>query len=798
MEWHLIYRDEARMKALADNGTLRLDPTGFNIFLEIRKTGEPKAAGGICSSCPPLPPRQRPFQKTAYDEADRKTRVRYLKVSCLLVVFLTATGSGLDHTVYPDLFGKLLVIRLVCIALTLGIFGLCFVPRIERFIRAMGMSWALIAQASICAMIFASEGPRSPYYAGLNLVILGVSIFLPWTFMETMAICLATLALYIAACAAFGLSHESSQVFFSNQSFLFFTCVICATSSYFTARKRFDDFQLSHELDCRNRELLELDRLKGEFFSNISHELRTPLTLIVSPLDQVFRDLNMTPELRELLTPVRQNSLRLLKLINDLLELVRLEDARACITTETLNLSAHLPGLIDSVRHLAMNKGLRIDVEHTDPELRVNADPARLEKIVLNVLMNAIKFTARGGAITARWKKQDGWAVIEIQDTGIGIAPKDLPVIFERFRQADSSSTRRYQGSGIGLALARELVLEHKGQIDVQSELDKGSVFSIRLPLTGSASTENTASTTSLTDDPVADIHRRASRVLVDDSPAAEPLVSGQGETTILIVDDEPDMRRFIAGNLAREYKVVQASDGPSGLEAAQRYKPNVAILDLMLPGMDGLELCSKLRADPDNKELRIVLLTARLDEAAKIGALERGADDFITKPFSSLELKTRVSGLIRASKLEHEIRRQNIELEAALKQLRATESQLIQSEKLNAFGGLAAGLLHEINNPLNYTLMALAIGRESIPPGASTMQDAMNDVEEGMTRIKNIITELRAFASPNALETMETFDLEKPSTWRCVSSRTKPAAFTSNTICRRRSEPRKPRSFKC
>ena len=711
------------------------------------------------------------FLQRAYIEDDRKLRVRYLKVSCLLVAVLTLSGLGLDSYAQHDMF-KFIWIRSACIVLALFLFTLCFAKDIERYIRPVGLAWALMTQTSICAMIYYSGDAGSEYYAGLNLIILGISIFLPWTFFETLAICIATLAMYVGTVALIhwfkkSVSLSQDARIFSNFSFLSFTSTICATSSYFTSRGRFETFRLRHELDVRNQELVELDRMKNDFYSNINHELRTPLTLIISPLDEMLRNAELAPAAREALLTVQQSSLRLLKLINDLLELARLEYARACIVKEPVNLSTFLPGLVDTVRHLAMNKGLAVDIRSEKAGLVISADPGRLEKIVLNVLMNAIKFTPSGGRITTCSKQDGNDALIEVEDTGIGIAEKDLPVIFERFRQVDSSSTRRFQGVGIGLALARELVIEHGGSMDVRSALGKGSTFSIRLPL--SNGTSHGVSSTGLAvgelegpgkEELIADMFRRANRVLPPDAPPAQTAVIGKGDKTVLVVDDEQAVRKYISEFLAQDFCVVQAANGKAGLEAARKHHPDLAVLDLMMPEIDGLTLCKMLKSDPETANIRVVLLTARADEGTRLQALERGVDDYLLKPFSAQELRKRVANLIRSGRLEREVREKNTELERTLKQLRETEAQLIQSEKMNALGDLAAGLLHEINNPLNYTMMALQVARDQIPNGNADVDDAMKTIEEGMVRIRDIIAELRTFATPKAAEAMEEFDL--------------------------------------
>jgi signal transduction histidine kinase len=713
----------------------------------------------------------------SYNEASAEQRTRFLKVSCLLVFVITLSGIGLDQLVYPQLSWDIFKARVLCVLLTLGIFGLCFTPLGRRHISILGIIWASVVQISICYMILISEGAMSPYYAGLNLVILGVAVFLPWTFLETLTVCAITLLGYLAACLLHDRTPLEPQTFYNNVAFLIFTNIICSTSSFFTSRARFAEFRLRYELDARNHELAELDRLKSEFFANVSHELRTPLTLIIAPLDEILRQRNDLPaQAYDPLVVVRHNALRLLKLINDLLEIVRLEDGRSKLKKERLDLALQVPAMVDSIRHLALTKGLKVFASG-DKSLDVFADANRLEKAFLNILMNAIKFTPAGGTISVRWHRENSTALLEIEDTGTGISEKELPFIFDRFRQADGSSTRKHQGMGIGLALARELIQEHGGKLEATSRLNSGSTFRIELPDSPAQLLPPEPKPTAK-EDPVEEIYMRSERIVPAISARGDNsgTITGEGEFTILVVDDEPDMRRFLVSVLAESNRVIQADNGRSGLELAIKHHPDLVVLDLMLPEMNGLDVCRSLKQAESTSDMRIVLLTARGDEQTKIDALERGADDFLTKPFSTLEVRTRISNLLRTARAEKELRHRNVELQQTLKTLKETESQLVQSEKMNALGSLAAGLLHEINNPLNYTFMALQLAQNALVDKDADLQDTLKDISDGMTRIRDIITDLRAFAYPSTSEHFELFKVKDAidSALRMVSHETK------------------------
>lgn len=719
-----------------------------------------------------LPATQSDRVQAAYREADRDLRIRTSIIGGVLLLVLVLFGISLDYVVYPQLFDDLLLTRIAVEAAVVPIFALFFTDFGRRNIRPLSMACALVVNLGICWMVVLTEGAVSPYYAGLNLVILAVGVLLPWTLGETVLFCLLTIAMYTAACLLHDASSPDRSLLFNNLYFLVLTTIVSSTSNWFNARRRFADFCLRDELNLRNDELAEsldrlgeLDRLRAEFFANISHELRTPLTLIISPLEDLLRQgERLSTEARWALTTAKENALRLLKLINDLLELVRLEAGRAELHREAIDLGTFLPGLLDSIRHLGDKMHLALRIDAPGEPVVVEADPSRLEKVILNLLTNAMKFTPAGGAIRVRWRREDGQAVVEVADTGVGVSEKELPFIFDRFRQADGSSTRRYQGVGIGLALARELVEQHGGRLTARSALGKGTTLRVELPPAVEAATiAEPAEVMPPEADPLSRVFQAADRsVPVGSEPrtgVAE--VSGKGEVTVLVVEDEPDLRRYLAGTLADTYRVLQAADGEAAVAAVKAHHPQLVVLDLMLPLLDGLQVCRKIKSDPETMSTKVVLLTARMDEESRLEALELGADDFLTKPFSTMEVKVRIANLLRASQLEGDLRIRNTELVTTLDRLRSTEAQLVQSEKINALGNLAAGLLHEINNPLNYTLTALQFARALVSDAESELMETLDDIHEGMSRIGSIVTDLRTFAYPSKEGAQERFGVE-------------------------------------
>ncbi|HCD34037.1 MAG TPA: histidine kinase, partial [Phycisphaerales bacterium] len=490
----------------------------------------------------------------------------------------------------------------------------------------------------------------------------------------------------------------------------------------------------------------------SDFFANVSHEFRTPLTLILAPVEEMLNNSSNLPDsTKQTLGLVRHNALRLLKLINDLLEIIRLEGKAVTLDRRPLDLVSMVKGLCESVRHLAQSKKLSLECVCQKETITVSGDWDRLEKVFLNLLTNAIKFTNSGDRITVSIDCDDQQAIITITDTGIGIAKQDLSNIFERFKQVDSSSTRRFQGLGLGLALSRELVLEHDGELSVTSEQGQGTSFCVTLPLL-KFQTSTDIQHSGDESDAIQTMMRKAQQSATQSASPTDTTSQevGSGQYQILVVDDEPEMRSFLVSTLSEEYRVLQASDGLEGLAIAQSQQPDLVLLDLMMPGLNGLDVCEKLRANESLADMKIVLLTARADEQSKLDALRRGGDDFITKPFGTVELRTRLSNLLKTVSLQKDLRQRHEELQRTMAMLQATEAQLIQSKKMNALGSLAAGLLHEINNPLNYTLMALQMLDESLGELADEDKQTLADIHQGMQRIGEIVSDLRSFAYPD------------------------------------------------
>jgi signal transduction histidine kinase len=727
--------------------------------------------------------------RIAYREQNSRELTKSVMWANAIAMVVVPGGAALDYFLYPPHFVEFLLMRLGDALFLLACIGLLYAGG-QRYqlpkAKVLGVISVLSITGVISFMIYRTEGAVSPYFAGVNLAIMCYAAILPWAVTQTLAMCLGTLAFYIAACVAnpSAASPKFLPYLGFNASFILIASTICVGLTIVLSRVRFEDFSLRHQLDAKNRELQDLDRLKTQFFSNVSHELRTPLTLILGPVETLLAQGDaLDAKVHDSLMMVHRNTLRLLKLINDLLELTRVDLGREDIRRKTIKLGPYVKGIVDSVRHLGLSKQLRIKVEEGDPQAEALIDPARIEKVVLNLLTNALKYTPSGGTITVRWRSDAAESVIEVADSGVGIPELDLPKIFDRFHQVRSNEANQNQGVGIGLALAKELVEHHGGKIEVESELGQGSLFRVRLPNVESpiglvsepreiidpqgadapeaAPVESPSPAVSVqTDEPFEHAFRSADRSWREVGADTELPTVGRGDETVLVADDESDMRRYIVSLLSESYRVVQAATGANVADLVAEHEPRIVLLDWMMPGKDGLTICRELR--DRYLDMKIVLLTARIDEDSKLDALEAGADDFLTKPFSSVELRTRVANLLRSAHLQIDLRASNRELERTVEKLQRTEAMLIQSEKMNAIGSMSAGLLHEINNPLNYTLTAINFAKRSKSTLTPELQEVITDVEEGMHRIRDVITHLKTFAYPEKVGTSVVFPLRE------------------------------------
>ncbi|MVN75602.1 response regulator [Hymenobacter sp. HMF4947] len=396
------------------------------------------------------------------------------------------------------------------------------------------------------------------------------------------------------------------------------------------------------EISAQADRLRALDQEKTRFFVNITHEFRTPLTLMLGPAAQIAAD-TREPATRRQAELVQRNAQRLLLLINQLLDLSRLEAGQQVLHLAPGEVVGFVHGLVGSFESLAQQRGIRYTFEADPPALPVDFDADKLEKVVANLLSNAFKFTPQAGIVAVELRGETApeptsltWVELTVRDTGRGVAPSELPHVFDRFYQADSSNTREHEGTGIGLALTKELVELHGGTIALASEVGRGTSVVVRLPLawaSGHPMEDGAAPPAQATPLPVPE-------PVVVAPPLAAPL--------LLLIEDNADVRAYLRTILAADYQLLEAENGAAGFAVAVEHLPDLVLTDAMMPSLDGFGVCRALKQDERTSHIPIVLLTAKADLPSKLQGLDTGADAYLTKPFLRTELLAQLQNLVR------------------------------------------------------------------------------------------------------------------------------------------------------
>ena len=403
----------------------------------------------------------------------------------------------------------------------------------------------------------------------------------------------------------------------------------------------------------RAEALAEIDRAKNAFFSNVSHEFRTPLTLMLGPLDELASA--ATPDTAPLIESAHRNALRLLKLVNTLLEFSRLEAGRNDATFVETDVAAMTRELCGMFRSAIESTGLRFSVD-ADLRQTLYVDRSMWEKIVLNLLSNALKFTL-DGEIRVSLHTRDGAVELCVADTGVGIPESELPHLFERFRRVRGAKSRSHEGSGIGLALVDELVRLHGGSITVESAVGKGTTFRVAVPL-GTAHLNSIQVATNVpemthsnaVEQYLADVDATITRSGTADAGDSAPAPSGRPR--VLLADDNADLREYVKHILTAHYDVIAVKNGLEALHRLRDGNVDLVVSDVMMPEIDGFDLLKAVREDPNLAETPFIMLSARAGEESKIEGLERGADDYLVKPFSADELRARVYAALTAASI--------------------------------------------------------------------------------------------------------------------------------------------------
>lgn len=384
-----------------------------------------------------------------------------------------------------------------------------------------------------------------------------------------------------------------------------------------------------------NEQLREATQSKLMFFTNVSHDLRTPLTLISGPVDELADATNLTEKQKTLVQIAGKNVRILMRLINQILDFRKYENGKLDLRLTEVNLAYLLKDWCDSFRNIALARSITFMCEiESGEDYRTAVDVEKIERVMFNLISNAFKYTGFGGSITVSMQRDGDKFIIKVKDTGKGISAEDLSHIFERFFQVDKIHPN---GSGIGLSLAKAFVELHSGTIEAESEENRGSTFIVTLPSRHIA--EEPAKVSSRITSEAAEAE------LADVNGTTGPI--DRDKTTILVIDDNPDIRALVTALLGGEYVVLTASDGQKGLKAAEKYVPDLIICDVMMPVMDGLECCRRLKNEESTSHIPVMMLTACSMDEQRIQGYDCGADAYLSKPFNAKVLMARCRSLI-------------------------------------------------------------------------------------------------------------------------------------------------------
>ena len=595
-----------------------------------------------------------PTEPESYEDSrNRFTRER-LQVLYYLGLIANPVFIAADVLLHREHLASLLIIRSI---IELGLL-VSFWALKQRSLRLSPnvflVLWVLIGNLCIAHMTVLLGGFTAQYYNGLNLVFLAAAVIVPVSWRSHLVAQAITLAYYYGANLSRPLTPADVNAAIENSFFLVWTCVALLFSVYLYERLQRAEFEARvserrarQELETSNRKLLELDRLKSEFFANVSHELRTPLTLSLGAFQTLLK-LSPGMECRQLIQSGLRNTSRLLFLINELLDLAKYDSGRAELRKHCIDLAA----LVRSVSaNFESSQKSRVHLKGVSQSIAAEVDPGQMKKVLYNLLSNAFKFSNPDeGQVWIRVSVKGDLLELEIEDNGIGIARDQLDRIFDRFTQVEGSATRRYEGTGIGLALVKQIVMQHGGSITVDSEFGRGATFTVTLPR-GRTTPGDIAELED--DETLIPVFLEGGQAHAETGIPAPTLGN---HPLLLVADDNADMRRYLERVLSRQYRVVLAKDGAEAFEQARTLRPDLILTDVMMPRMSGPDLLKAVRGDQALRSTPLIFITARAGTEARIESLDAGADDYLAKPFDENELLARVNNLIRVRTQEREL----------------------------------------------------------------------------------------------------------------------------------------------
>lgn len=675
----------------------------------------------------------------------------------LTVAFFVYPGFWfLDKLESPDYAGLFFYFRLgVVVVYALGYMLLSgFLAK--KFAVIVSVTVVFASAFGIAIMIPYIGGFQSSYYIGILMAIVVAGLFFPWSVPTTIICCALIVSSYFGV--NFILAPETIQGAASLALPFFFltgTSVFTVFANYGKQRSHIRDLTQRLAIEKANRELKKLDEAKTRFFSNVSHELRSPLMLILGPLEAMQQDRGRD-DAPKLLDAMEANARRLLRQVNTLLDFAKMDVDKLECKLVPGNIGILLDDLGKAARPHAETSGVALLTEGLEEVPDTRIDIEKMETVGANLISNAVKFTPKGGTITLRAGSNQQKIWFEVQDTGPGIPEDQIESIFERFLQAENTLSFKMTGTGLGLAMVKELVKLHKGIVTVDSTVGKGSTFRVELPRDPDIKPVDRRQRIGRRKEDIMaaeqteqrlGMHfeqRPDTRTLLSDIPAAR-LASDQDDInsnfrqeaphnapTVLVVDDNDDLRTFVARSLAKNYRIMQGRDGQEGIEVARKIVPDIIISDVRMPRMDGYKFCKAVREDSTLEQLPFILVTSKSGTEAVIEGLDVGANDYVAKPFEMRELEARISAHLRSRRLE--------------KNLHERES------RLSAIGKMTSSIVHDLRNPLNAIVGFAEIAQlDATEGGNQNVSEMLDPVINEARRVEDMINEVLDYARGHA-----------------------------------------------
>jgi signal transduction histidine kinase len=699
------------------------------------------------------------FRERLKDEGRDLLMLRLRNV-LILGCILYASFYGLDVVTAPEHHLFFLSLRFFVLLNFVGGILLLASKYGHRIAAPLSIWMLYVSTTAIAVMTLYTGGFDSSYYVGIMFVIFVAALFLPWSVTATITSGLLVLVSYFAINIFFGppgsvkLAKAAIPFFFLSGAIVF---VIFANISKERTRRR--DLRFRIQIEKANEDLKELDNAKMRFFANVSHELRTPLTLILGPLEAILQG-QQKQDIIPMLQAMEANARRLLRHVNTLLDFSRIDAGKIECNYAYGNLGRMLQELSAAARPHLMNRKIDLVLEGVERLPDTILDVDKVETMAANLLSNAIKFTPDGGRITIRAADNDELVWFEVEDTGIGIPEEKLDDIFERFHQVDDTLNRTREGTGLGLAMVKQLAKISAGKVTVRSRLGEGTTFRVELPkrpdskllerrriigrrredqisyartiamISAGMEEKSESKRDTLLSDVLESRFENHKEIAQNIRTKAPP-----DAQKVLVVEDNPDLRIFIANTLADDYRVEMANDGVEGLELARRWTPDLIISDIMMPRMDGYEFTRQIRNDPALMQIPVILATAKSGGDAVAEGLEVGANDYIAKPFELRELKARVSAQLRARRLERNLNE--------------------RESRLAAIGQMTSAIVHDLKNPLSAIIGFTQIARQDIQAGKAA-EMVIQDLEPVLSesnRLNRMVSEVLDFARGSSMD---------------------------------------------